>query len=257
MIMKTYFLLGASKGIGFGIAKELIKQNNKIFIGSRSIENLEKATKELNQIKENCCFYHPVDVYNYQTIEEWFNKGIAKFNVLDGLLINYGGPPAGKFLDFHDKDWQNAFEFMLMNPIRLLRLIYPYIKNKNSSILVVTSYAVKEPLENLILSNVFRSGITALIKSLSREWAPNIRLNCLMPGRIDTDRIRELDNKIAQNQGKTPQEIRNHNEIQIPLKRYGTIEEIGKAGAFLLSDESSYITGCSLAVDGGLIKSLV
>ncbi|GIX41629.1 MAG: short-chain dehydrogenase [Leptospiraceae bacterium] len=255
--MKKYFLLGASKGIGFGIAKELVKRNHQIFIGSRNKENLENAVKELNQIRSESVFYWTVDVNNYTSIEEWFNKGIAILNDIDGLLINYGGPPAGKFLDFHDKDWQHSFEFMLLNPIRLLRLVYPYLKNKKGSILIITSFAVKEPVENLILSNVFRSGITALIKTLSKEWAPNIRLNCLMPGRIDTDRIRQLDQKIAENQGKTEQQIRHFFENQIPLKRYGTIEEIGKVGAFLLSDDSSYITGSSIAVDGGIIHSLI
>jgi 3-oxoacyl-[acyl-carrier protein] reductase len=255
--MKNYFLLGASKGIGFGIAKELVNKNNKVFLGSRSTENLEKAERELNQIQNNSTFYKSVDITNYPSVEEWFNKGISILKHIDGLLINYGGPPSGKFLDFHDKDWQEAFEYMLMNPIRLLKLVYPYIKDKTCSILFVTSFAVKEPVENLILSNVFRSAITSLAKTLSREWGPNIRLNCLLPGRIDTDRIKQLDQTIANREGKTQEEVRNFFENQIPLKRYGTVEEIGKVGAFLLSDESSYITGTNIAVDGGLIRSLL
>jgi 3-oxoacyl-[acyl-carrier protein] reductase len=123
--------------------------------------------------------------------------------------------------------------------------------------LFVTSFAVKEPVENLLLSNVFRSAITSLAKTLSREWGPNIRLNCLLPGRIDTDRIKQLDQTIANREGKTQEEVRKFFENQIPLKRYGTVEEIGKVGAFLLSDESSYITGTNIAVDGGLIRSLL
>ncbi len=255
--MKTIFLLGASKGIGFGIAKELVKKNIRVYIGSRNLEHLESAAKMLNEIHNESCFFHQVDVHSYESLEQWFNKGISLYKELDGLLINYGGPPPGKFHDFHDKDWYSAFEFMLMNPIRLLRLAYPYLNQKNSSVLVVTSYAVKEPVDNLILSNVFRSGITALVKTLSREWAPKIRLNCIMPGRIDTDRIRQLDQTIAEKQGKSVDEVKQFFSQLIPLKRYGTIEEIGKLGAFLLTDDSSYITGSSIAVDGGIIHTLI
>lgn len=255
--MKTIFLLGASKGIGFGIAKELVKRNIRVYIGSRNQEKLESAAKILNELNKDSCFYNQVDISSYESLESWFNKGISLFKDFDGLLINSGGPPAGKFLEFHDKDWYNTFEFMLMNPIRLLRMAYPYLNQRSSSVLVVTSYAVKEPVDNLILSNVFRSGITGLIKTLSREWAPQIRLNCIMPGRIDTDRIRQLDQSIAEKQGKTVEQVKDFFTQQIPLKRYGTIEEIGKLGAFLLTDDSSYITGSSIAVDGGIIHTLL
>ncbi|MCS7205731.1 MAG: SDR family oxidoreductase [Leptospiraceae bacterium] len=254
--MKNYFLLGASKGIGFGIALELVKKGNRVFLGSRNPTNLEKAKEILDQIQPNFTLYESVDVSSYESMERWFNVGISKFGTIDGLLINYGGPPAGSFFDFHDKDWQQAFEFMLLNPIRLLRLSYPYLKQSQGSVLVITSLAVKEPIENLLLSNVFRSAITSLIKTLSFEWAPEVRLNCLMPGRIDTDRIRELEEKNATKWQKTASEIREEFLKKIPLKRYGTIEEIGKTGAFLLSEESSYITGTSILVDGGISRSL-
>jgi 3-oxoacyl-[acyl-carrier protein] reductase len=147
--MKNYFLLGASKGIGFGIAKELVNKNNKVFIGSRSTENLEKAERELNQIQNNSTFYKSVDITNYPSVEEWFNKGISILKHIDGLLINYGGPPSGKFLDFHDKDWQEAFEYMLMNPIRLLKLVYPYIKDKNVFYIVCYIFCCKRTCRKL------------------------------------------------------------------------------------------------------------
>ncbi len=254
--MEKFFLLGSSKGIGYGIALELVKRQKKVYLGSRNIENLKKAADFLNEINKDSTYYYELDLHSFESIEKWFNNGLSIFKELDGLLINYGGPPAGNFIDIHDKTWKECFEYMLLNPIRLLKLIYPYIKNKKSSILIITSYSVKEPIENLVLSNVFRSGITSLVKTLSREWGPNVRINCIMPGRIDTDRIRELDEKLAQKENKSIREIKEYFNNQIPLKRYGTIEEIGKVGAFLLCEDSSYITGSSIAVDGGLLKSI-
>lgn len=117
--------------------------------------------------------------------------------------------------------------------------------------------SVKEPVNRLLLSNVLRSGVTSLVKSLANELAhENIRVNNLMPGRIDTDRVRSLDNSNAEKSGISVAEIKSKNEATIPLGRYGNIEEFGKAGAFLLSPAASYITGVSLAVDGGIMKTV-
>lgn len=252
---KNFLLMSSTKGIGFGIARELVKKNYNIFIGSRNQENVQKAIDELISINQGKVFGNILDVNSFDSIQKWFEKALEIFQSFDGVLINYGGPPTGKFLDFDDKIWQSTFEYMLLNPIRFLKLVYPYLK-ENSSILFITSYSVKEPVDNLILSNVFRSGITALMKNLTKEWGPKIRLNCLMPGRIDTERIRQIDSILAEKEGKSVDEIRKNFESQIPLKKYGTIEEIGKIGAFLLSEDSFYINGSSIAVDGGLIRSL-
>lgn len=248
--------MASTKGIGFGIAKELVKKNHKVYLGSRNQQNLEKALKELNEIKNHSAFGSIFDIQSFDSLKKWYESAIEKENSIDGVLINYGGPPTGKFLDLEETVWKNTFEFMLLNPIRFLKLIYPYL-TENSSVLFVTSFSVKEPIENLILSNVFRSAITALMKTLSKEWGPKIRLNCLLPGRIDTDRIREIDFSISKIQNTNLEEIRKKFQDQIPLKRYGTIEEIGKVGAFLLTEESSYLTGCNIQVDGGMIRSLL
>lgn len=252
---KNFLLMASTKGIGFGIAKELVKKNYNIFIGSRNKDSVEKAINELTTFHQGKVFGNILDVNSFDSIKKWFEEALKIFQNFDGVLINYGGPPTGKFLDFDDKIWQSTFEYMLLNPIRFLKLVYPYLK-ENSSILFITSYSVKEPVENLVLSNVFRSGITALMKNLTKEWGPKIRLNCLMPGRIDTERIRQIDFGLAEKEGKSEEEIRKKFESQIPLRKYGSIEDIGKIGAFLLSEESFYINGSSIAADGGLIRSL-
>ena len=125
------------------------------------------------------------------------------------------------------------------------------------SILTITSLSVKEPIGSLLLSNVFRSGVTSLVKSLANELAAeNIRVNNLIPGRIDTDRVKALDKNASEKSGIPVETIKQNHEQNIPLGRYGRTDEFGKAGAFLLSPAASYITGASLTVDGGLLKSV-
>jgi 3-oxoacyl-[acyl-carrier protein] reductase len=145
-----------------------------------------------------------------------------------------------------------------MSAVRLIRGVLPAMRaGGGGSILTVTSMSVKEPINRLLLSNVLRSGVTSLVKSLSNELAhENIRVNNLMPGRIDTDRVKSLDKINAEKSGISVSEIKLKNEATIPLGRYGNIDEFGKAGAFLLSPAASYITGVSLAVDGGIMKTV-
>jgi 3-oxoacyl-[acyl-carrier protein] reductase len=140
----------------------------------------------------------------------------------------------------------------------MIRAALPSMRERGGgSVLTITSMAVKEPIDVLILSNVMRSGVTSLIKSLSAQLAAdNIRLNNLMPGRIKTDRIKHLDSLNASKQGISIEQLQKTNQSLIPLGRYGTIEEFGRCGAFLLSDAASYVTGSSLAADGGLLKTV-
>lgn len=164
----------------------------------------------------------------------------------------------GKFEDFSDDDWKAAFELNTLSAVRMIRSVIPSMRTRGGgSILTVTSSSVKEPIDILILSNVMRSGTTSLVKSLSIQLAPDgIRVNNLMPGRIDTTRLRSNDAHSAKQQQVSIEEIQSRSRARIPLKRYGQIEEFGKAGAFLLSAAASYITGSSIAVDGGLIKTV-
>ncbi|MEE4285241.1 MAG: SDR family oxidoreductase, partial [Mariniphaga sp.] len=142
--------------------------------------------------------------------------------------------------------------------VRLIRGVLPHMRSGGGgSILTITSLSVKEPINGLLLSNVFRSGVVSLVKSLANELAgENIRVNNLIPGRIDTDRVKALDKNLSEKQGVPAEKIKQQHESAIPLGRYGTIVEFGKAGAFLLSDAASYITGANLVVDGGLLKGV-
>ena len=255
---KVFMVAASSKGLGFGIARELARNGARVCIASRNRKEVEKAADELRAENDSTVLSSVFDAADKSSIQNWIQEVKEKYNRIDGLVVNAGGPPPGNFDDFSDDDWQTAFNLTLMSAVRLIRGVLPSMRKSNGgSILTVTSMSVKEPVDRLLLSNVFRSGVTSLVKSLSNELASeNIRVNNLMPGRIDTDRVKSLDKSNAQKLEIPTNELKKQNEQKIPLGRYGTIEEFGKAGAFLLSPAASYITGVSLSVDGGILRTV-
>lgn len=254
---KVFMVAAASKGLGFGIARELALNGAVVCIASRTQKEIEEAASKLRNETGSTILASVFDAADANSIKNWISEVETAFERIDGLVVNAGGPPPGNFDDFTDEQWQSAFNLTLMSAVRLIRGVLPSMRDAGGSILTVTSMSVKEPIQRLLLSNVFRSGVTSLVKSLSVELAKDhIRVNNLMPGRIDTDRVKSLDNSIAEKSGVSTEEIKKGFEATIPLGRYGTIEEFGKAGAFLLSPAASYITGVSLAVDGGIMKTV-
>jgi len=255
---KIIFVAASSKGLGFGIARQAALQGAKVFIGSRDEVNVHQAIEKLTTETGADVAGSVLLASDGQSIETWINKGLSVFGSVHGLVCNAGGPPAGNFDNFDDKAWADAFELTLMSAVRMIRCVLPEMKkNKQGSILTITSSSVKEPINNLLLSNVMRSGVVSLAKSLSFELAAfGIRVNNLVPGRMDTDRVQYLDNHIANLKGISYTESRKLFENQIPMGRYGTTDEFGKAGCFLLSSSASYITGETLVVDGGSMRTV-
>lgn len=247
----------SSKGLGFGIAQELARNGATVSIASRTKSEVEAAAEKLRTETNATVHASVFDASDAKSIESWVTEVAQAFERIDGLVVNAGGPPPGNFDDFTDDHWQAAFNLTLMSAVRLIRGVLPHMRSGGGSILTLTSLSVKEPINGLLLSNVFRSGVTSLVKSLANELAgENIRVNNLIPGRIDTDRVKALDKNLSEKRGIPVEKVKQQHESAIPLGRYGTIEEFGKAGAFLLSDAASYITGASLVVDGGLVKGV-
>jgi 3-oxoacyl-[acyl-carrier protein] reductase len=255
---KVAMVAASSKGLGFGIARELAREGALVSIGSRTELDVHEAAETLTQETDSDVLANVLDVSDPASITAWLENTIDAFGGVDLLVVNAGGPPVGKFDDFADSDWQSAFELTLMSSVRMVRAVLPFMREAGGgSILTLTSSSMKEPIDFLLLSNVMRSGVTSLAKSLSQQLASeNIRVNNLMPGRIDTDRVQSLDAMNADAREVSVEEIKATNELGIPLGRYGTIEEFGRLGAFLLSDAASYITGQTIAVDGGSIKTV-
>jgi 3-oxoacyl-[acyl-carrier protein] reductase len=249
---------GASRGLGFAVAEALAREGAAISISSSSQASIDDAAKRLSSSGAQVIGI-VVDVRNAGQIASWAKQTIDRFGGVDLLFANAGGPPAGSTLSFDDAAWQNSIDLLLFSTLRMIRAVVPSMQTRGGgSILVTTSSSVKEPIPNLALSTVIRAGVSALAKTLSLELAADrIRVNQIIPGRIDTDRVRHLDEINAKKQGITVEQSKAKAVGAIPMGRYGEPPEYGRVAAFLLSDAAGYMTGATVQVDGGAIKSVL
>lgn len=255
---KVAMVAGASRGLGFAVARGLAAEGVAVSLGSRNELSVIDAAKRITSETRADTLATSVDVRSADAIAAWHAKTTERFGGVDLLFVNAGGPPAGRTLSFDDAAWQNAFELLVLSAVRLVRLTVPSMKARGGGAIVVsTSSAVKEPIPNLALSNVVRSAVAALSKTLADELAADhIRVNHLVPGRIDTDRVRELDGLRGKAAGASADDIRVAFSRTIPLGRYGEPAEYANAAVFLFSNAARYITGATLQVDGGLIRAV-
>jgi 3-oxoacyl-[acyl-carrier protein] reductase len=197
----------ASAGLGYGVAEAVAREGARVAICSRDAGRIAAAAAAARLADETGAEVvgRAADVRDAAQAVHWVEETAAQFGRIDGLVTNAGGPPVGAFDDFDDAVWQAAFELTLMSAVRLVRAALPSLRVRGGSVLMLTSITVKEPLDNLLLSNVMRAGVTGLAKSLSRTLAPDgIRVNTLMPGRIATERVAMLDRVTAEGQGSAP-----------------------------------------------------
>ena len=249
---------GASKGLGLAVARALAAEGAQVSIASRAPEAIAAAAGRIQKEYGTAVLAHAADLSDGDAIAAWHKATVARFGGVDLLFANTGGPPAGAALTFDDTAWRAGFDLLVLSAIRAVRLVVPSMQARGGgSILMGTSSSVKEPIANLALSNVLRASVAALAKTLAIELAPSrIRVNNLIPGRIATDRLRQLDEISAKRAGISPDEQQKRAAETIPLGRYGHPDEFGRAAAFLLSDAAAYITGASIQVDGGLIRGV-
>ncbi len=256
---KSVIVTAGSKGLGKATAMEFAKEGAHVLIASRNEEQLQQAKEEIvkESRNENVDFVI-CDITQPEQIDHLVDYAVERNGTVDVLINNAGGPPAGRFEDMQDEDWQKAFELNLLSFVRLTRKVIPHMQKQQSGRIVnFASSSIKQPLDNLILSNTFRAGIVGLAKSLSQELAEyQILVNTIGPGRIATDRVAELDEIRAGKLGIPYEEHVDNMAKKIPLQRYGTPEEFAKMVVFLGSGANTYITGQSLLIDGGMIKAL-
>lgn len=244
---KLALITGASKGIGFAVAEGLAAEGVNVILSSRDEKSLAKAVQKLRSKGANA---HSIvaDVSQAESIEALFATCKTKFADPDILLINGGGPPAGKAETLDDAAWARAYDLTLMSAVRLARAAIPGMRAKNwGRIITITSLSIKSPVANLTLSNAFRAAVTGFCKTLSTELAASgITVNSVGPGYTATERLQELFPK----PGDDAKLI-----ASIPAKRFGSPEEIASAAVYLASQQAAYMTGQTLIVDGGMVNA--
>lgn len=254
---KSVFIAAGSKGLGRASALEFAREGAKVTIASRNAEHLQQAAAEIQQITGQNVHQVVMDVSHGEQIQQALNEAVRHYGRLDVLVTNAGGPRSGTFADMDDTAWQQAFEANLLSTIRLIRAALPFLQQAGESRIVnIASTSVKQPIDGLILSNVYRAGIQALTKTLASEYAAaGVLINTVAPGRIATDRVMELDSQRANSQGIPLEQVQAEAVRSIPLGRLGTPEEFGKMVMFYGSFANTYVTGQSLIVDGGTIRA--
>lgn len=248
----------ASQGLGFAIAKALAEEGAQVSMAARKAETIRAAAARIAEQTGAEAMGWVADVMSAEAIEGWHGATVERFGGVDLLVTNSGGPAAGAASGFDDAAWRNAFELLILSAVRTVRVVAPSMEARGGgSILMLTSSSVKNPIPNLGLSNVMRPAVSALVKTFADEFAgKKIRVNQLVPGRIATERLTYLDDANAKRAGISLEEQRKRSMGAIPLGRYGDPEEFARAAAFLLSDAAGYITGATLQVDGGAIRSI-
>ncbi|GGS57265.1 SDR family oxidoreductase [Streptomyces griseoviridis] len=240
---RVYVVTGATRGLGNATARALVADGAKVVVSGRDEKSVAEAAAALGPDAAGVA----VDNADPAAAGRLIATARERFGRFDGVLISVGGPPAGFVADITDEQWQAAFESVFLGAVRLARAAASEL-GEGGVIGFVLSGSVHEPIPGLTVSNGLRPGLAGFAKSLGDELGPHgIRVVGVLPGRIDTDRVRELDGLSAD-----PQATRTAAESRIPLRRYGTPEEFGRAAAFLLSPAASYITGVMVPVDGGV-----
>ena len=240
---KAFVVTGASRGLGLAGATALRAEGADVVLAARDPAAVEAAASGLGATGITADMGEPA------AAERLVRACLSAYGRVDGALISVGGPPAGPALGLTDEQWRTAFESVFLGAVRLCRAVVEALPPEGGSIALVLSSSVKSPVSGLAASNGLRPGLAMLAKTMADELGPRgIRVNGLLPGRVDTDRVRELD-------GGDPA-VRAAVEQGIPLRRYGLPEEFGRVAAFLLSPAASFVSGAMVPVDGGAVRAL-
>jgi 3-oxoacyl-[acyl-carrier protein] reductase len=256
---KVALVSGASRGLGRAVAEELSTEGCVLVIASRDAESIGEASSQIMARTGNKVVPVSADVSSLEGVEHMLEIAQDEFGRVDILVTNAGGPPAGNLETQGPEVWQQYMNQTLRSVVELCRGVVPGMRQRGwGRILNITSIAVKQPVDNLGLSNSLRAAVTGFARTLANEVAKDgITVNNLMPGYTRTDRLEDLASTLAANQDKRPEDIYEGWCSQIPMGRIGEPKEFAALAAFLASERASYITGTSIPVDGGWIRSLL
>jgi len=255
---KTALITAASKGIGKAVAEALASEGCHVVICSRTKDDLIETAREIREKYHVDPLWCICDLNKSSDIDNTYEAVKKEYGSVDILVNNCGGPVPGYFSELDENDWNHAYEQVLMSVVRFSKLVIPQmVKNKWGRIINITSISVKQPVDNLMLSNSLRAGVTGFAKSLSNEVAKhNITVNNVAPGLTLTHRLYELAVIEAKEKGKSHEEILVDMVKRVPINRLGGPEEIAAVVLFLASKQASYVTGNTIQADGGFTKGL-
>jgi 3-oxoacyl-[acyl-carrier protein] reductase len=256
---RVAIVAAASKGLGRAVAEELAREGARVAICARTPAALAETAAEIRESTGREVFHQPLDVTNSTAIASFVSAVEARFGRLDICVTNSGGPPSNSFESAKPEDWRSAVDQLLMSTVFFAKEALPRMqKNKWGRLITITSSAVKQPVDGLLLSNSVRAAVTGLARTLANEYATEgITVNNVCPGYTRTARLDGLASTISARTGSRPEEVFANWEREIPARRLGTPQEFAAVVAFLASERASYVTGTSIAVDGGLIRSLL
>ena len=256
---KVALVAAASRGLGRAVAEELASEGASLVLCARGAGTLEETSNYILQTAGTPVLAVPADLSLAGDIANVFESGLKRFGRIDILVTNAGGPPAGRFDALNRESWEDATRLTLHSALELTRHVLPGMKERHwGRILNITSIAVKQPVDNLMLSNSLRAAVTGFARTLANEVATwGITVNNIMPGYTRTERVEELARMMAEKEGIRPAEFIGRWESEIPMRRLGEPRELAGLAAFLVSERASYITGTSIPVDGGWIRALL
>jgi len=256
---KIALIAGSSKGLGRAVAEELAAEGAGLVLCARDGKSLNATCDEITNTTGTPVVPVPADLTRAEDISRVVNAGLEKFGRIDILVTNNGGPPTGQFESLSQSQWEAAVRLTLYSAIELTRQVLPGMKERRwGRILNITSIAVKQPVDNLMLSNSLRAAVTGFARTLANEVATlGITVNNILPGYTRTDRLEDLAQMLAKKEGVSIADVAARWTEEIPMGRLGEPREFAALAAFLVSERASYITGQSIAVDGGWIRSLL
>jgi 3-oxoacyl-[acyl-carrier protein] reductase len=255
---RVALVAAASRGLGRAVAEELAAEGASLVLCARGLESLEAACAQITEETGSPAHGVAADVSRAEDVARVVRSGVERFGRIDILVTNAGGPPAGGFETLSREAWEEATRVTLTSALELTRAVLPGMKERRwGRILNVTSITVKQPVENLMLSNSLRAAVTGFARTLADEVAAcGVTVNNILPGYTRTERVEELSQMMARKEGISPSEFKARWEAEIPMRRLGEPREFAALAAFLCSERASYITGTSIQVDGGWVRSL-
>jgi 3-oxoacyl-[acyl-carrier protein] reductase len=256
---KAAIVAAASTGLGRAVAEELAQEGAQVALCARGAERLKQTAGEIEKATGRPVYAEALDVTDGGRVAEFVEAVEKRFGRVDICVTNAGGPPSKTFLEISLEDWHKAVELTLLSAVHFAREVLPRMKkNRWGRLVTITSMSVKQPVDGLLLSNSIRAAVTGLARTLANEFGPHgITVNNVCPGYTMTDRLNELVEKQARDAGVSQEAIRQKWASQIPLGRLARPEEFAALVTFLVSERASYITGTTIAVDGGWVKGLM